>query len=179
MKRKIQILALLLAGIAGCHAQVPPASPGYSVVLSGTPPVPSGSWAGCTVSAPCTYAFYAETITSSACDPTSSGNYKEISTPTARPTTVNFTDQNTTGLTKCYDVETIQGSQNSAPSNIAGPVVSPGIPLAPALSTPAPTIADAEKPASPGVKPALAFAKKLPAPSALIAFAPAERNTAR
>ena len=87
-------------------------------------------------SAPCTYAFYAETIAGTTCDPTSNTNYHEITTPTARPSTPTFVDPNTTGLTKCYDVETVQGAANSAPSNVAGPIASPGIPLAPNLAPP-------------------------------------------
>jgi hypothetical protein len=179
MKRIVQISALVLAALAGCHAQVPPASNGYKVVLSGTVPAPTGNWAGCTTSAPCTYAFYAETITSGTCDPTTSANYKEISNPASRPTTPNFTDANTTGLTRCYDAETVQGAENSGPSNIAGPVVSPGVPLAPALATPAPEAAQLEKPSLPNAAPASQFAKKLPAPSLQVAFVPAERNTQR
>ena len=138
MKRTLAALALLGFGFIGCHAQVPPASSGYAVVLTATAPVASGNWAGCTAAAPCTYAFYAETITGAACDATTSANYKEITTPSARPSTPNFTDANTTGLTRCYDVETVQGSANSGPSNVAGPVVSPGVPLAPSLNTPVP-----------------------------------------
>jgi hypothetical protein len=148
MKSKIQIIALLAVAVAGCHAQVPPASNGYSVPLTATAPVAAGNWAGCTTSAPCTYAFYAETV-SGACDPTTSANYKEITTPTNRPATPNFTDSPTTGLTRCYDVETVQGAENSGPSNVAGPVVSPGIPLAPALATPTTQAAELEKPAMP------------------------------
>jgi hypothetical protein len=101
---------------------------------------------------------------SGSCDPTSSTNWKEITTPTARPSTPNFTDSNATGLTKCYDVETVQAAQNSAPSNVVGPVVVPGVPLAPTLSSP--TVAELEKPFD-AVGPQPTLAKKLPAPSGL------------
>ena len=61
MKRIYAALAILaFAPLVAC--QVPPASPGYNVVLTATAPVASGNWAGCTTSAPCTYAFYAETM---------------------------------------------------------------------------------------------------------------------
>jgi hypothetical protein len=171
MNRRFAALAILALGLgAGCRAQVPPASNGYKVTLTATAPVASGNWAGCTVSAPCTYAFYAETVTG-ACDPTTSTNYKEITTPTARPSTPNFTDPNTTGLTRCYDVETVQGAENSGPSNVAGPVVSPGVPLAPALATPTPQSAEVVNPVLPNAAPATQLAKKLPAPSGLMAMA--------
>jgi len=184
MKRKIQIAALLAALVVGCHGQVPPASPGYEVIITASAPVASGNWGGCTASAPCTYAFYAETISGASCDPTSSTNYKEITTatsgqPNSRPSTPNFADANTTGLTRCYDVETIQGSQNSAPSNVAGPIVSPGIPLPPVLSTPIPQVAELNPSASPGAKPAPALAMKPLPPTGLMALLPEERNTRR
>ena len=167
MKPIYAALAILALGVSiGCHAQVPPASNGYKVVLTATAPLPSGNWLGCGTGQPqCTYAFYAETVTGS-CDPTTSANYKEITNPASRPTTPNFTDANTTGLTRCYDVETVQGVQNSAPSNVAGPVVSPGIPLAPALQTPTPQSAEL---VLPNASPAPQLAKKPPSPGALTA----------
>jgi hypothetical protein len=172
MRQIFAALAILAFGLtAGCHAQVPPASAGYQVVLTATAPVASGNWLGCGTGQPaCTYAFYAETVTG-ACDPTTSANYKEITTSTARPSTPNFTDQNTTGLTRCYDVETVQSAANSGPSNVAGPIVSPGVPLAPALQTPTPQSAEMEKPALPNAAPAPQLAKKLPAPRGLGAMA--------
>ena len=174
MNRSIAALAILALGLtAGCHAQIPPASAGSNVVLTATAPAASGNWAGCTTGAPCTYAFYAEVIAGTTCDATTSANYREITTLIARPSTPNFTDQNTTGLTKCYDVETVQASQNSGPSNIVGPVVSPGIPLAPALATPTPTTAELEKPALP-FSPLRTWQnalRKPPAPSGLRALA--------
>lgn len=151
MKRKLAALAILALGFAGCHAQVPPASTGYEVIVTGQVPQPAGNWAGCGAGQPqCTYAVYAETITGTTCDPTTSKNYQEITNPAARPTTPSFTDSLTTGLTRCYDMETVQSGANSAPSNVAGPVVSPGIPLAPALNTPTPQEAMLDKPAAAG-----------------------------
>ena len=164
MKR---FFAALVLGVlaAGCHGQVPPASHGYQVTLTWTPAAASGNWAGCTAGSPCVYAVYAETLATgvSTCDPTTSTNYKEITTSATRPSGSSYVDPNTTGLTKCYDVETVQGGQNSGPSNIAGPAVSPGIPLAPALAAPAPTVAMLEKLAP-------VEAKKLPAPTGLTAM---------
>ena len=157
MKRIYAVFAILALGLAaGCHAQVPAASTGYNVVLSATVAPPSGNWLGCVTAQPqCTYAVYAETITGTTCDPTSSGNYKEITTLATRPTTPNYTDLNTTGLTKCYDMETVQSGANSGPSNVAGPVVSPGVPLAPALATPAPQSAALATPQLPNAQPLL------------------------
>lgn len=133
----LTILALALA--AGCHAQVPPASPGYNVNLTATAPVPTGNWAGCTASAPCTYAVYR--AAGATCPVTSSTAWSEITNAASRPSTPAFTDTTATGLTACYDMETVQSGQNSAPSNVAGPVIVPGIPLAPTLGTPAPVVA--------------------------------------
>lgn len=165
MNRILAALAILaFAPLVAC--QVPPASPGYNVVLTATAPVASGNWAGCTTSAPCTYAFYAETITGTTCDATTSTNYKEITTPTARPSAPTFTDTVSTGLTRCYNVETVQATANSGPSNTAGPVAVPGIPLAPALTTPSTVIAAMDKPNLPSPSPIPA---KFPAPMGLVA----------
>jgi hypothetical protein len=172
MRKLIAIFATFAAlpiGI-GCHAQVPPATAGYQVNLTATLPAPSGNWLGCVSGQPqCTFAVYAETIAGSTCDPTTSTNYKEITNPASRPTTPNFTDPNTTGLTKCYDMETVQSGENSGPSNVAGPVVSPGVPLAPTLATPSPQ--QAQLNSLPGGVPAPQLAKKLSAPTGLKAMA--------
>jgi len=158
MRKQFAVIAILALGLTACHSQVPLASPGYMVLLSATVASPSGNWLGCVSGQPqCTYAVYAETITGSTCDPTSSTNYKEITNPASRPTTPAYTDANTTGLTRCYDMETVQNGQNSAPSNVAGPVVSPGIPLAPALNTPTPTVAAVEKPKPDALQPVMAI----------------------
>ncbi len=166
MKPIYAALTILALGFSiGCYAQVPPASNGYEVVLSATAALPNGNWLGCVTGQPqCTYAVYAETITGTACDPASSANFKEITAPAARPTTPNFTDTPTTGLTRCYDMETVQGTQNSAPSNVTAPVVSPGVPLAPTLQTPTPQAAELEKPALPNASPVPQLAKKPPSP---------------
>ena len=141
-------LSILALGIsAGCHAQVPPPSKGSNVALTWTAPVAGGSWAGCTIASPCVYAVYAEAVSGLTCDPTTSANYKEITSASTRPSGTSFTDTAASGLTKCYDVETVQGSQNSGPSNVAGPIVAPGAPLAPALGTP--SLADVVRPALP------------------------------
>ncbi len=142
----IAIISVLFT--LGCRAQVPPASNGYKVVLTATAPLPSGNWLGCVTGQPtCTYAVYAETIASgTSCDSTTSTNYKEITNPASRPTSPSFTDANTTGLTRCYDMETVQGTENSAPSNVAGPIISPGVPLAPTLAVPVPQSAEVVKP---------------------------------
>jgi hypothetical protein len=171
MKRILAVLAMFLFAV-GCHPQVPPASTGYQVNLTASVPSPAGNWLGCVTGQPqCTYAVYAETITGTACDPTTSTNYKEITNPSSRPTTPAYTDPNTTGLTRCYDMETVQSGGNSAPSNVAGPVVSPGVPLAPTLATPTPQVAELDKPTLPNDPPASRFARKLPPPTELKAMA--------
>ena len=140
MERIFATLAILALALAvGCHAQVPPASPGYNVNLTATAPVATGNWAGCTASAPCTYAVYR--AAGATCPVTTSTAWSEITNPASRPSTPAFTDTTATGLTACYDMETVQSGQNSAPSNVAGPVIVPGIPLAPTLGTPAPVVA--------------------------------------
>lgn len=148
---KISYLAFAILGalaLSACHGntQVPPASPGYNVVLTASLPAAPNS---CTTTpaSPCTFAFYAETIAAGAsCDPTTSANYKEITNPASRPTTLTFTDANTTGLTRCYNAETVQAGANSAPSNTAQ-VVSPGVPSQLTLA-PNAVVAALEKPLS-------------------------------
>ena len=110
----IGVMLVLLA--VGCHSQVPPAPPGYQVNLSWTPAAASGNWAGCTTGSPCVYAVYAETLATgvSSCDPTTSTNYKEITTSATRPSGSSYVDPNTTGLTKCYDVETVRPARTAA-----------------------------------------------------------------
>jgi hypothetical protein len=159
------MLLPLMAISAGCKAQAPPASPGYKVSLTWTAPAASGTWAGCTTAAPCAYAVYAETLVSgSTCDPSTSTNFKEITTSATRPSSPAYTDASATGLDRCYLVETVQGSQNSAPSNIVNVSV-PGIPLAPTLGSP--TVAENNSP-SPVT---LASASAPPMPANLHAIA--------
>lgn len=144
MKFLSALVVLASLSLSAC-AQVPPASPGYNVQLTGTLPTVNS----CTAigAAPCTFAFYGETVAAGAsCDPVTSTNYKEISNPSSRPTTPNFTDPNTTGLTRCYNVETVQSGANSAPSNNAL-VVSPGIP-SPLTLAPSVVVALLDKPPS-------------------------------
>ena len=173
--KKIFTAALLIVlgmatGITACHGQVPPASTGYNVDLSWIPPVPTGNWVGCTASLTCSYAVYAETIASGAsCDPTTSANYKEITNPASRPTGDTYVDTNATGLTRCYDVETVQSGANSGPSNVATIAV-PGVPLAPSLAPPATVTTDLVKPALPFDGPSPTLAKR-PAPTGLMAMA--------
>jgi hypothetical protein len=156
MKRILAALSLLplLTLSAGC--QVPPPSKGYNVTITGTAPVASGNWAGCTTGNPCVYAVYRCTL-GTACTSTSSTGWAELTTATTRPSTPLWVDPNATGLTAYYDMETYQGTQNSAPSNVASVAV-PGIPLAPALNTP--TAAGLVRPVLPGV----------PGPSQQLAF---------
>ena len=140
MKARIAIfLGVAAAALfsAGCHGQEPQASKGYNVNLSWVAPAASAGWAGCTATSPCVYAVYAETIAAgtTACDPSTSANWKEITTTATRPSATTYMDSSATGLNRCYNVETVQASQNSAPSNTVQLVV-PGIPTAPAVSAP-------------------------------------------
>jgi hypothetical protein len=140
MKRIFATLATLaLALPGGCHAQVPPASPGYNVNLTATAPVAQGTWAGCTTAAPCTYAVYR--ATGASCPATTSTAWAEITNSAVRPSTPAFTDTTATGLSVCYTMETVQSGLNSAASNVAGPVAVAGIPLAPTLGTPTQVVA--------------------------------------
>jgi hypothetical protein len=132
MKRIFAAFALAVLA-AGCHGQVPPAS-SAKVVLTWTAPVASGNWTGCTTAAPCTYAIYR--ATGATCPASTSTAFQEVTTPTARPSGTTWTDTTATGMTVCYIAATIQGTQNSGPSNTAGPIAVPGVPLAPALGTP-------------------------------------------
>ena len=145
MKRVLSLLAFfpLLAVSAGC--QVPAPSKGANVNLTWTAPAAGSNWAGCTTSSPCLYAVYRAAGTT--CPATTSTAWTEITTPATRPSGTTYQDTTASGLTACYNVETVQASQNSAPSNTAGPLAVPGVPLAPALGTP--TAAALVKPALP------------------------------
>ena len=95
----------------------------YSVVLSWTAP------AGCTATAPCTYAVYrlpgTTTITA--------GTTGATLVATTASQTVSATDTTVAaGLTYSYAVETVQAGANSAPSNTAN-VTIPNVPSAPTV----------------------------------------------
>jgi hypothetical protein len=147
MKKLLQILVALIPLLIlseGC-AQVPPASKGYNVTVTATAPVASGNWAGCTTTNPCVYAVYRCSL-GTACTSTTSTGWAEVTTATTRPSSPSYVDSTATGLNAYYNMETIQGTQNSAPSNVVLVAV-PGIPLAPTLGTP--TAANLAKPALP------------------------------
>lgn len=146
MKKLFSLIALGMFAL-GCGAQVPPATP-HVVNLSWTAPSSSASWAGCTAASPCTYAVYRCTVGATCSDQTSTA-WKEVTSPTSRPSSLAFTDPTASGLTVNYIVETIQGVSNSAPSNTTQVTV-PGTPLAPALNSPV-----TANNAMPQVKPAL------------------------
>jgi hypothetical protein len=118
----------------GCgHAQVTPTN--HQVSLSWTAPAASGSWAGCTTASPCTYVASRITITGTTCPAVnvSTPNYTPLNS-SSPVSTVTFVDTGASGLTACYIVQTEQGSAVSQPSNVAGPFVVPGNPLAPSLT---------------------------------------------
>lgn len=135
MRKTIFLLAAALIS-AGCHGQVPPAST-HVVDVTWTAPTATAGWTGCTTTAPCVYAVYRCTDTAANCASTSSTSWKEITTPASRPSSTSFTDSNAAGLTAYYNVETVQGSANSAPSNTVGPLTVPAAPGAPSLGNPA------------------------------------------
>lgn len=120
----------------GCgHAQVKPTA--FQVSLSWTAPSASGSWAGCTAGAPCTYVASRITLTAgtSTCPAANVGtpNYTPLNTASPVSAAV-YLDTTAVGSTVCYIVQTEQGSAVSQPSNVAGPFVVPASPLAPSLS---------------------------------------------
>lgn len=128
--KKIALAALLIA--AGCRAQVPPPT-NHVVNLTWTAPVANSTWTGCTTSAPCVYAVYRCSASAATCANTSNTAWQEITTTSTRPSGTAYTDATANGLTAYYVVVTVQGSASSGPSNTAGPLVVPGVPVAPAL----------------------------------------------
>lgn len=136
-------VAWLFTGCA--HAQVTPTA--YQVDLSWTAPVASGTWAGCGNPSTCTYVVsrYTFTATDKACPTpnTTTANYTPLNA--AAPVSVlTLNDTTASGTTACYIAQTEQGSPAavSQPSNVLGPLVVPGSPLAPALGGAAATTAD-------------------------------------
>lgn len=126
---------LLLGWLSvGCaHGQVAPTN--HQVALTWTAPAASGSWAGCTPSAPCTYVISRITVTGSTCPAANvaTPNYTPLNASSAVSTT-SYNDTSASGLTACYIAQTEQGSAVSGPSNVAGPFVVPANPLAPSLT---------------------------------------------
>ena len=126
---------LLLGWLStGCaHGQVTPTN--HQVALTWTAPAASGSWAGCTSSAPCTYVISRLTVTagttSCAAPNISTPNYSPLNASTPVSNT-SYNDTGAAGLTVCYIAQTEQGSAVSQPSNVAGPFVvgaNPGSPV--------------------------------------------------
>jgi len=145
MKKLFASLFLAAAPIlAGCQAPAASTSP---VSITWTAPAAAGNWAGCGSPSTCSYAIYRAPQSSGACPASSNASFKEITDPAVRPTGTSWSDTTAAGLTVCYIAETWQAGLNSAASNTAGPVVVPGVPLAPALA--APTVATTVKPALP------------------------------
>lgn len=117
MKKLIFAVAAMFATVAGCRAQVPPAT-SYAVNLTWTAPVAGGSWGGCTAAAPCTYAVYRAAAVAGSCPAFANVAWQEITTASTRPGATAYQDPNAAGINACYAVETVQGSANSGPSNI-------------------------------------------------------------
>jgi hypothetical protein len=176
MKRFALIAPLFALLAIGCHAQIPATS--YVVDLTWTAPVASGTWAGCTTTAPCAYvasrlALAAGTTTCPAPTTVAPFNYTPLNT--ASPVSAAaYTDSTASGLTVCYVVQTVQTQPGSTtasaslPSAPTAPLVVPASPLAPGSVTGTPTVS-AEAPA-PAVAPAtgnlmdLATVKLTPSP---------------
>lgn len=123
-------LAWITTGCA--HAQVTPTN--HQVNLTWTAPAASGSWGGCTTSAPCTYEVSRIALTTGATSCPAPNVATPNYTPLAPATGTTFADTGATGLTACYIVQTEQGGAVSQPSNTAGPLVIPANPLAPSLT---------------------------------------------
>ncbi len=133
--KKIAAILMSLGLLAGCHAQVPPATT-HAVDLTWTAPAATSTWAGCSTSAPCVYAVYRCAGSATACGTLSSTAWAEITTAATRPSGVTYQDTGVSGgTTYSYVVETVQGSENSGPSNVTTATV-PQTPTAPAIGSP-------------------------------------------
>ena len=135
--RRLAFVAVLLVSV-GCHGQVPPAS-NHVVNLTWTAPTPSGSWTGCTTAAPCVYGVYRCSASASTCASTTNTAWSEITSATTRVSGTSYSDSSANGLTAYYVVKTFQGTASSDPSNMAGPLTVPAVPLAPNVNG---TVAD-------------------------------------
>ena len=133
MVKRLSAIAIVLLAV-GCHAQVPPAST-HRVSLTWTAPAATSAWSGCTATAPCVYAVYRCTGDATACGTLSSTAWSEVTTPSTRPSGTSYIDASVGGAVYTYVVETVQGSDNSGPSNTTAATV-PGIPAPPAVGSP-------------------------------------------
>lgn len=135
MRRIIFPLVLAVAAAVGCHGQLPPATQ-HSVTLTWSAPVGTFTWGGCTTASPCVYAVYRCAGTASACGTLSSTAWAEVTTAATRPSGVSYQDLTVSGgTTYSYAVETVQGNENSGPSNVTTATV-PQTPVAPAIGSP-------------------------------------------
>jgi hypothetical protein len=117
MKRLIFTLVLIL-GAVGFHAHAQTltlqgATP-HTIALTWTAPVASGAWPGCTAGSPCTYAPYA--LVGATCPAVLVGSSGWTALPTVSATTATDAGQ-APGSTVSYVVYTVQGGNQSAPSN--------------------------------------------------------------
>ncbi len=141
MKKIFAATILALAAIACAHPQVPPATT-HAVNLTWTAPSSTSTWGGCTTTAPCVYAVYRCTGTTTVCGTLSSTAWTEVTTASTRPSGVSYQDLTISGgTTYSYTVETVQGNENSGPSNVTTATV-PQTPVAPAIGSP--TVAKAD-----------------------------------
>lgn len=148
--RLFSLMALIGSALAlGCHGQVPAAS---SKVVNLTWSASTSCVAG---QPACNYAVYRAAASSGTCPVTTSTAWSEVTTSTTRPSGLAYTDPTAQGLTVCYNVETVQGSANSGPSNTVGPFQVPGTPTAPGLNQPTVAQNAAPNQALPAAKPAL------------------------
>lgn len=157
--RTILVALTAVMAFAGCaHSQMPPTT--HSVALTWTAPSASGSWAGCTTAAPCTYVVSRFTGNTCPAVNIATPNYTPLNSSSPVSAT-NFTDTGAAGLTTCYIAQTIQGSAVSLPSNIVGPFVVGATPGAP--TAPNGVVADMKQPVLPlpGETPAPTLSAKL------------------
>jgi hypothetical protein len=138
MKKTLIAIALVVS-IAGCRAQVPPAT-GYKTNLNWQAPVvdpiKNPLWLGCTTSNPCTYGVYRCIGSTATCSNTASTGWSELTTPAARVSGLTFIDSTVpSGVQANYSVVVFQGTADSGPSNIMAFNI-PGVPPPPVLGNP-------------------------------------------
>lgn len=158
MNKKLFIALVTLGFAMGCHGQLPPTN---SVVTLGgiVPPPPTGStWLGCVSGQPaCTFVFGRAVLPAgtSTCPQASGGAYTPLNAAVPAAT-LSYTDNTVSGLTVCYEGQTLQAGNVSQPSNTVGPFAVPASPLAPSVTGQTSTAGLVKPALSPDTHPALA-----------------------
>lgn len=162
MKRFWMSLSMVLLTV-GCRAQLPVASM-PAVGVSWTIPAASGSFGGCTVAKPCTFAVARAPVVSGSCPVSTDTSWVEITSPTSRPSGSTWTDTSVSG-TVCYAVTTYQSGFHSAASAPSAQLTVPAVPLAPTNVTPAVQSANLSAPELKRKTEQYTFSPALPAPA--------------